>query len=64
MKRPEYRRQRDPESGMIISIRPDRKKYAAYYRLLDASRRQEERWEAEDQKNLRRLIDIRGYLWT
>ena len=43
---------------------PDNKKYAAYYRALGKHRELEEKWYEEDQRNLHRLIEIRGFLWT
>ncbi|HKZ86717.1 MAG TPA: hypothetical protein VJ793_24060 [Anaerolineae bacterium] len=45
-------------------IEPDKRKYAAYYKALKQHSRLEERWYEEDQRNLHRLIEIRGFLWT
>ncbi len=40
------------------------KKYPKYYAALKKGSRLEEKWRAEDQANLHRLIDIRLSLWT
>jgi len=61
---PVYRTEKVPGKDLRRWVAPDRKKYAAYYRLSKLSWRQEAEWAAEDQKNLHRLIDIREYLWT
>jgi hypothetical protein len=45
-------------------VEPDRRKYGAYYRALEKHNRLEEKWFNEDQRNLHRLIEIRGFLWT
>jgi len=45
-------------------VQPDRKKYAAYYRALKKDVRLEKEWYEEDQRNLHRLIEVRGFLWT
>jgi len=53
-----------PGSELLQVIEPDRKKYAAYYQALAEHSRLEQEWFEEDQRNLHRLIQIRGYLWT
>ncbi len=45
-------------------VEPDKKKYLKYYQALRKTHKLEQKWEEEDQKNLHRLIDIRGFLWT
>ena len=45
-------------------VKPDKKKYGAYYRVLRRNARLEHKWHSEDQRNLHRLINIRGFLWT
>ena len=62
--RPPLRFRRRPDSEFFEMVWPSRKRYAAYYRALRVHSRLEEKWFAEDQRNLHRLIEIRGYLWT
>ena len=38
--------------------------YPEYKKILAESNRMEEKWDEEDQKNLHRLVEIRGHLWT
>ena len=64
VKWPPFKTEKIPGKDLWKSIKPDRKKYAAYYRLLKQSWQQDAEWAAEDQKNLHRLIDIREHLWT
>ena len=64
VKWPAYKTEKVPGKDLWKWIKPDRKKYAAYYRLSQQSWRQKAKWVAEDQKNLHRLVDIREYLWT
>ncbi|GAG52313.1 unnamed protein product, partial [marine sediment metagenome] len=45
-------------------IEPDKKKHAKYYDALEKDSKLEKQWEEEDQRNLHRLVDIRGFLWT
>ena len=45
-------------------VTPDKKKYAEYYQALEEHARLEKEWHEEDQRNLHRLIEIRGFLWT
>jgi hypothetical protein len=45
-------------------VPPDKKKYAAYDHAMEAHWRLEKEWEAEDQNNLHRVVDIRRFLWT
>ena len=53
-------------AGTIFSrlVTPDKKKYAAYYRVLKQHTRLEQKWREEDQRNLHRLVEIREFLWT
>ena len=60
---------RVPGSDVCEMVEPDKyaigwREYAEYYRALDEDFRLEEQWYEEDQCNLHRLIEIRGYLWT
>ena len=64
LRRPRLRLRRIPGSEMSELVRPDRRKYAAYYRALEKHRRLEDKWLEEDQRNIHRLIEIRGFLWT
>jgi len=53
-----------PNSDMYEMVEPAKKKYAAYYRALRQQARLEQKWYEEDQRNLHRLVEIRGFLWT
>lgn len=53
-----------PGSEFCEMVEPDKEEYAEYYRALEEDGRLEAQWEEEDQRNLHRLIDIRGFLWT
>ena len=53
-----------PGSKFSQLVQPDRKKYAAYYRAMKRDGRLEKQWYEEDQRNLHRLIEVRGFLWT
>ena len=53
-----------PGSEFSQLVQPDRKKYAAYYRAMKKDGRLEKQWYEEDQRNLHRLIEVRGFLWT
>ena len=64
LKRPPIRFKKIAGSDNYTWVEPDRKKYAAYGRALKESARLEEKWYQEDQRNLHRLIEIRGFLWT
>jgi hypothetical protein len=61
---PSLRFKKIPGSEMRELVRPDKKKYAAYYRAMRRHTQLEEKWHEEDQRNLHRLIEIRAYLWT
>jgi len=63
LKKPPFKFEKMPDSEFYQIVEPD-KKYAAYYRALEEHRRLEEKWYEEDQGNLHRLIEIRGFLWT
>ena len=52
-----------PGSPNMQLVPYDKKKYAAYHRAMEADRRMEASWEQEDQRNLRRLVEVRPYLW-
>jgi hypothetical protein len=64
IKWPIYKTEKVPGKDLWKWVEPDRRKYAAYYRLMKLSWRQKVKRAAEDQKNLHRLIDIREHLWT
>ena len=53
-----------PGSELSQLVEPDKKKYANYYQALKKHGRLEKKWEEEDQRNLHRLVEIRGFLWT
>lgn len=53
-----------PGSELFKMIEPDKKKYAEYYQALEKHSELETQWYEEDQSNLHRLVDIRGFLWT
>jgi hypothetical protein len=42
----------------------DKKKYAAYTRLLKRQWHQEIAWDKEDNENLHRLVNVRQFMWT
>jgi hypothetical protein len=62
--KPALRFKKVPGSEFSQLVRPDRKKYAAYYGAMKKDARLEKQWHEEDQRNLHRLIEIRGFLWT
>ncbi|MDD5559036.1 hypothetical protein [Candidatus Methylomirabilis sp.] len=61
---PSLRFKKIPDSELHQMVEPDRKRYAAYYRALRQEARLEQKWYEEDQRNLHRLIEVRGFLWT
>ena len=62
--KPALRFKKIPGSEFSQLVQPDRKKYAAYYRAMKKDGRLEKQWYEEDQRNLHRLIEVRGFLWT
>jgi len=64
LKRPSFKFKKIPGSKMRELVRPDQEKYAPYYEALKEDARLEIEWCEEDQRNLHRLIEIRGFLWT
>ena len=52
-----------PSSKYSMMVEP-RDKYPEYYKALDEDIVLDREWEAEDQRNLHRLIDVREFLWT
>lgn len=64
LKIPPMRWKKIPGSENREMIQPDRKKYRKYYEALKKYSKLERKWEDEDQRNLHRLIEIRGFLWT
>ena len=61
---PPFKFKKIPGSDLSEMVEPDKKKYAGYYRALEKHRKLETKWNEEDQRNLHRLIEIRGFLWT
>lgn len=59
---PPFKFKRIPDSDLYQMVEPDKKKYAAYYRALRQFGRRERKWYEEDQRNLHRLINVRGFL--
>jgi hypothetical protein len=64
IKRPELRFEIVPGSTNSVLVPHSPKDFPAYGRAIQAHRRLERRWLAEDQKNLHRLVEIRPLLWT
>jgi len=64
LNKPPFKFKKMPDSEFYQIVEPDNKKFAAYYRALEKHRRLEEKWYGEDRRNLHRLIEIRGFLWT
>ena len=64
LRRPPMRFKKIPGSENYQMVEPDKKKFAKYYKAIKTSSRLEQKWFEEDQRNLHRLIDIRGFLWT
>ena len=62
--KPPLKLKKIPGSELSQLVQPDRKKYAAYYRAMKKDARLEKQWDEEDQRNLHRLIEVRGFLWT
>jgi hypothetical protein len=53
-----------PGSKYKTLDKPDKKKYAKYYKALEIDWKLEKKWYEEDTKNLHRLVNIRDFLWT
>lgn len=64
LRRPPLKFVKIPGSENRRMVEPDRKKYARYYQALKKHGRLKQKWYEEDQRNLHRLIEIRGFLWT
>ena len=65
IKVPEPRFRTTPEGHLMLGETPERlRKYAAYFHAVKESNRLEEEWLKEDQRNLHRLVRIRGCLWS
>jgi hypothetical protein len=64
LKWPPFKFKKIPGSDLSRLVTPNKKKYAAYYQVLEEHARLENEWYEEDQRNLHRLIDVRGFLWT
>lgn len=64
LKHPPMRWKKIPGSQMRQLVPYSEKRYPGYTEALQTHSRLEKEWLDEDQQNLRRLIDIRPYLWT
>ena len=64
LKKPPMRWKKVPGSDSRQLPDYDKKKYPEYEKALKKHWRLEKKWEEEDQKNLHRLVEIRGFLWT
>ena len=64
MKRPLFRFEQLKGKELGELIRPNKKKYAKYFKALKKEVKLEDKWLNEDNGNLFRLIRIRKYLWT
>jgi hypothetical protein len=53
-----------PGSKYKTLDKPNKKKYAKYYKALKIDWKLERKWHKEDTKNLHRLVNIRDFLWT
>jgi hypothetical protein len=62
--KPQMKWKKVPHSDLCELVEPDKKKYAKYYEALDKHNKLEQKWYKEDERNLHRLIEIRGFLWT
>jgi hypothetical protein len=63
LKKPPMRWKKIPGSENCQLVDYDKNKYASYEAALKKHWRLEKKWDAEDQKNLHRLIRIRRFLW-
>ncbi len=64
LKTPPFKFKKIPGTDLREMVQPDKNEYAEYYRALSKHAKLETKWLEEDQKNLHRLIGIRGFLWT
>ena len=64
IKVPPLRTRKVSGKNLTELVQPDQRKYADYYRAMKKHLRLIQKWHHEDQRNLHRLIEIRGYLWT
>lgn len=64
IKIPPFKLKKIPGTDRYEMIKPDREKYAEFYRSVAKEQKLEKKWHEEDQRNLHRLIEIRGFLWT
>jgi len=64
LKKPSMRWRKVTGSDCRQLVAYDKKKYPEYERALNEQMRLEKEWEDEDRKNLHRLVEIRGFLWT
>ena len=64
LKKPPMRWKKIPGSDCRQLVEYDKKKYPEYGKAVKKHWHLEKKWEEEDQRNLHRLVDIRGFLWT
>jgi len=64
LKRPPLKTRKIPGTDRRELVWSEKKKYAPYYEAIKENARLETEWHEEDQRNLHRLIEIRGFLWT
>jgi hypothetical protein len=64
IKVPPLRTRKVPGKDLTEVVEPNRRTYADYYRAMKEDLRLTQKWHQEDQRNLHRLIEIRGHLWT
>lgn len=63
LKRPPMRWEKVKGTDCKRLLSYDVKKYPEYERAVRKHAQLVKRWEAEDQRNFHRLVDIRGFLW-
>lgn len=61
---PPMRWKKIPGSNCRELVEYDKKKYREYDKVFKKHWRLQNKWEEEDQRNLHRLVEIRGFLWT
>ena len=64
LRKPPIRWKKVPRSNCRQLIHYNKTKYPEYRKAQAKQSRLEKEWEEEDQRNLHRLVDIRGFLWT
>jgi hypothetical protein len=64
LKKPPMRLKKIEGNENLQLVEYDKNKYAEYHAALKKHWRLENNWDAEDQRNLHRMIEIRQFLWT